>query len=164
MPTAEERACLSMGLLTEGFRFGWPLALELALSANRLDDAARLLKVVVDEPPGHVPPYLKAQLARYTGLVRAALDDHETVEADLHRAITILTDLDYAYWLARTKADLGHWLTARGRRDEAEPLLTEAVATFTQLAAKPDLDKTRSSLVDAGVRAEHGGGHLPDEA
>jgi tetratricopeptide (TPR) repeat protein len=139
MPEAEERACLSMGLLTE-------------------------LKVVVDEPPGHVPPYLKAQLARYTGLVRAARDDHETVEADLHRAITILADLDYAYWLARTKADLGHWLTARGRRDEAEPLLTEAVDTFTQLAAQPDLDKARSSLVDAGVRAEHGGGHLPDEA
>ncbi|HLK95284.1 MAG TPA: adenylate/guanylate cyclase domain-containing protein [Nocardioidaceae bacterium] len=160
---AEETACLSMGLLTEGFRFGWPLALDLALSADRLDDAARLLMLVADEPPGHVPPYLRAQLARYTALIHAARDDHDTVEADLHRAITIFADLDYAYWLARTKADLAHWLTVRGRHDEAEPLLTEAVDTFTRLSAQPDLDTARSSLVDAGVGAEHDSGRRPGE-
>ncbi|MEJ7708068.1 MAG: hypothetical protein WKF82_12855 [Nocardioidaceae bacterium] len=74
--------------VAEGFRLGWPLALEASLAAGRLDDAQHLLALVADAPKGHVPPYLRAQLARYTALVHAAQDQHDTVEADLRQAIT----------------------------------------------------------------------------
>ncbi|MBA3281744.1 MAG: tetratricopeptide repeat protein, partial [Acidimicrobiia bacterium] len=142
LAAAEQATRLSTGVRGEGFRFSWPLAVEAALAAHRLDDAARLLALVGDAPKGHVPPYLRAELARYTALLHAAHGDHDTVQADLRRALSILTDLDYPYWLARTQADLASWLSDRNRPDEAQPLLTEAADTFTRLGARPDLDKT----------------------
>jgi class 3 adenylate cyclase/predicted ATPase len=154
LAAAEQATRLSVGLRTDGFRHGWPLALEAALAGGRLVEAAQLLTLVRDQPPGHVPPYLRAQLARYTGLIHAARDHHDTVEADLRRAIAILADLDYAYWLARAKADLADWLIAQGRRHEAEPLGTEAVATFAQLGARTDFDKESLFFVNAGVGPE----------
>jgi hypothetical protein len=140
---AEQAAFSGVRLRSEGFRWGWPLAMEGALAADRSDDAVRLLGSVGDAPRGHVPPYLRAQLARYTALLNTARDQHDTVEADLREAITILTDLDYAYWLARAQADLAGWLTTQHRSDEAEPLLAAATATFIRLGARPDLDKAR---------------------
>jgi tetratricopeptide (TPR) repeat protein len=136
----------SMGMRVEGFRWGWPLAMEAALSADRADAAAELLRLVGDEAPGHVPPFLRAQLARYTALVHAGQNQHDTVEADLRRAITILTDLGYVYWLARARADLAGWLAAHGRSDEAAPLLTDAVDCLTRLGARPDLDRIRPAV------------------
>jgi len=141
----------SFGMRAEGFRFGWPLALEASLAAGRLDDAEHLLVMVADAPKGHVPPYLRAQLARYTALVHAAQNQHDTVEADLRDAIASLTELGYPYWLACTQADLARWLITQGRPGEAEPLLAAAIDTFTHLRAQPDLDKTLSLVTaDAG--------------
>jgi tetratricopeptide (TPR) repeat protein len=145
LANAGEEARNYLGFRTEGFRWAWPLALEAALAAGRLDDAAGLLAPVADAPVGHVPPYLRAQLARYTALLNAARHQDDTVEADLRQAITILTDLDYAYWLARAEADLADWLITRHRPDDAEPLLAAATDTFSRLGAQPDLDRTRAT-------------------
>jgi tetratricopeptide (TPR) repeat protein len=145
LQTAGEATRSSLGFRTEGFRWAWPLALEAALAADRLDDAGQLLALVREAPKGHVPPYLKAQLARYTALLDAAQHRHDTVEADLREAITILTDLNYTYWLARAQADLAAWLTTQHRPDDAQPLLAAATDTFTRLGAQPDLDKARAT-------------------
>lgn len=140
---AAEAVRVSGGMRTEGFRSAWPLALEAALAADLLDEASRLLAIVGDAPKGHVPPYLRAQHARYRALIAAANNLHDTVQTDLRSAIDILTDLDYPYWRARAEADLATWLTTHNRPDEAQPLLTSAVDTFTRLKAQPDLDRTR---------------------
>jgi hypothetical protein len=115
--------------------------MEAALAADRLEDAAGLLALVGAAPKGHVPSYLRAQFARYTALLNAAHNHHDTVEVDLRQAITILTDLDYAYWLARAQADLAAWLVTRNRTDEAQSLLGAATDTFTRLALNPTLTR-----------------------
>jgi hypothetical protein len=145
LEVAGEEARHSLGFRTDGFRWAWPLALQAALAAGRLDDAAQLLALVGGAPKGHVPPYLQAQLARYTALLNAAHHQHDTVEADLRQAISAFADLDYAYWLARAEADLAAWLITQDRHDEAEPLLAAATDTFSRLGAQPDLDRTRAT-------------------
>jgi class 3 adenylate cyclase/tetratricopeptide (TPR) repeat protein len=131
------------GLRSEGFRWGWPQAIEAALTLERFDKVGELLALVADAPRGHVPPYLRAQLAHYRGLRDAALGRHDTVEADLNTAVRLLEGLGYPYWLARAQADLAHWLISQDRRDDAEPLLAAAGETFTRLGAQPELDKLR---------------------
>lgn len=131
------------GMLSDGFRLAWPLAMEAALAASRVDEAESLLALVADAPRGHVPPYLRAQLARCRALAAAARGDHDSVEVDLRHAVDAFRELGYPYWLARVQSDLGSWLVDQGRADEAEPLLTEAAETFTRLGALPDLDRLK---------------------
>jgi tetratricopeptide (TPR) repeat protein len=133
----------------DGVRLGWPLALDAALAAGDLDEADHLLAMVTEAPRGHVPPYLWAQLAHYRALTRAARADPTDVETDLQRAIAAMQGLGYPYWTARTQADLGRWLVAHGRPEDAGPLLTESVDTFARLGARGDLERTRP-LVSAG--------------
>jgi tetratricopeptide (TPR) repeat protein len=127
----------------DGIRLGWPLALEAALAAGDLDAADQLLAMVTDAPRGHVPPYLWAQQAHYRALTRAARADSTDVETDLRHAIDALHGMGYPYWTARAQADLGRWLIAQGRTDDAGPLLTESVSTFSRLGAELDLQKTQ---------------------
>ena len=141
------------GMGSDGFRLSWPLALRAALGADRVDEAESLLRMVADAPLGHVPPYLRAELARYRGLVNATRGCHDTVEADLREAIAILTDLGYPYWLALTQIDLARWLIDQGRAADAKALVDEAVATFTRLGARPAFDAATDLVVDLGAAA-----------
>jgi tetratricopeptide (TPR) repeat protein len=137
------------GVRSEGVRLAWPLAMECALEINRLDEAESLLAFVADQPVGRIPPYLRAQLARYRALVHIEKGDADTVEADLKQAVTNFTDLGYRYWLARAQADLARWLVNGGRPADAEPLLAEAIEVFALLGAEPDLKQL--SPVRAGA-------------
>lgn len=140
---AAHEALQAFGMLCEGFRLAWPLAMEAALSAGRLTEAAELLELVANAPKGHVPPYLRAQLARYRALLNAAQGEPGDVEANLREAVDALQKLGYAYWLARAQSDLGRWLGGQGRQAEAEPLLADAAETFTRLGATPDLQRVQ---------------------
>jgi len=131
---------------SDGFRLGWPLALRAALESGDVETAESLLGLVDGVPVGHVPPYLRAELAHFRALTHAAAGNHDTVEADLHQAMSLLSDLGYPYWLALTQIDLARWLIDRGRAAEVGSLVTDAVETFTRLGAQPALDATARLL------------------
>jgi tetratricopeptide (TPR) repeat protein len=147
LTTASAAVHHAMGLHVDAFRFAWPVAIEAALAVQRPDEARRLLALVAGAPPGHVPPYLRAQLSRYTALLDAAEDNAEDVETNLRRAIATLTDLAYPYWLGRAQFDLASWLIHQHREDEVECLLAEARKIFSGLRAGPDLDAVEELLV-----------------
>ena len=133
-----------LGFRSESFRLAWPMALEAALIAGDVDEAQSLLAIVADAPPGHVPPYLRAQLSRYRALAAIARAvSTSQIEADLRSAADALRELGYLYWLARAQADLGRWLAGEGRSAEAEPMLSEAHEVLTELGALPDLERLR---------------------
>jgi class 3 adenylate cyclase/tetratricopeptide (TPR) repeat protein len=146
LAVAREACGAEPNFRTEGFRWGWPLALEAAIRTERSDEIKALLALVAEAPKGHVPPYLQAQLAHYRALYNATEGRHETVEADLRSAIEILAKLGYPYWLARTQADLARWLMTMQRAGEADPLLADVVEVFTRLGAQPDLDRARALM------------------
>jgi tetratricopeptide (TPR) repeat protein len=139
-------AIQALGASNEAVRYAWPDTLQAALALERHDDARRLLALLADQPPGHIPPYLEAQFARGRGLIAAAAGQHDAVEGDLNAAVAALRALGYPYWLAVAQTDLAAWLVDRGRGDEAAPLLDEAIATLRSLGAVPELARAQSVI------------------
>jgi hypothetical protein len=136
----------------DSVRDGWPDTLHTALRVARHTDARRLIALLADLPPGHVPPYLRAQLARGQALLNAAEGRHDTVEHDLNTAIDAFEALGYPYWHAVAETDLAAWLLDQHRPDEAGPLLTHATATLTPLRATPALARAHALAPTATTR------------
>jgi len=65
-----------------------------------------------------------------------------------------LRSLELPFYLAVVQLEHGEWLTARGRPDDAQPLLAEARDTFERLEALPWLE--RVDVVAPGAAAEVG--------
>ena len=101
-----DEAIGKLGLANESIRYAWPDMLEAALELGRIDRARELVTLLADEPPGHVPPFLRSQLARGRALTNAAAGDHDAVEAGLTAAIDGFRSLGYPYWLAEAQLDL----------------------------------------------------------
>jgi class 3 adenylate cyclase/tetratricopeptide (TPR) repeat protein len=140
IPVAIETEAASI----EAVRNGWPIAVRAALELDRIDNASRLLTLLEAQPPGHVPPYLRAELANLNGLLAAAEGRQEDVEAPLRDSIDQLRDLAYPYWLAVAQTDLAAWLIDRERGGEASALVDEAVAALRALGAKPTLGRAEA--------------------
>jgi tetratricopeptide (TPR) repeat protein len=128
----------------ENMRIAWPATMDAAFRVGRLDAARDLLGVLEERPPGHIPPYLNAQLARGRALLAAAEGRHDAVEADLIRTANLMRDFDYPYWLAVSQLDLAEWLIGQARRAEVDSLLEEAVEILGPLGAVPALARAQS--------------------
>jgi hypothetical protein len=138
------RTIQALGASHDSVRDAWPDALDAALALGRLDEGAALVSLLAEQPPGHIPPYLAAQLARGRALVAAADGGHDAVEADLGSAIAGFRELRYPYWLAVTNTDLANWLIGQDRQSEAAPLLDDAIGSLTSLAAAPALARAET--------------------
>jgi hypothetical protein len=133
----------------------WPDTLHAALRLGRHEDAHHVIGMLADLPPGHIPPYLRAQLARGRALLNAAEGHHDTVEPDLNTAIDAFDTLGYPYWRAVTQSDLAGWLIDQQRADDANPLLDRAIITLQQLRATPALTRAQAiSRTATGPLAE----------
>ena len=141
------------GPSSQASRIGFPCALDAALGLGRSDEAAGLLSVLADRPPGHIPPFLRAQLARGRGLLAAADGDVATAEAQLGIAIERLASLAYPYWLALARTDLAGVLLDDRRPDEARSALEDATAVLAQLRALPALARAEGLLAGLSIPA-----------
>jgi class 3 adenylate cyclase/tetratricopeptide (TPR) repeat protein len=145
----------TFGVTNEAIREVWPETLDAALTLGRLEQAHALVDFITDQPPGHVPPFLRAHRTRGQGLLAAAEGRSDTVEASLRAAVDSFAALGYRYWLARAETDLAVWLIDRDRRVEAIPLLERAADTQQSLGAAPALAHIRRLMApqsDALVR------------
>ncbi len=140
------RAMDTLGPSTDAVRQTWPDALQSALQLGRIEDAKALLTLLDARPPGHVPPYLRAQLVRGRALIAAAEGRDDAVERDLRAAIDTFRELDYRYWKAVAQTDLGDWLASREEPREAAALLADASAALLSLGATPALGRAQELL------------------
>jgi class 3 adenylate cyclase/predicted ATPase len=125
----------SLGL-EDDFMHLWPPLVLAALAAHDLELADRLMQPVANAPEGAVPPAVRAQFLRLRGLIGAARgNDVMAVEADLRAGAEALADFGAVVHAGRAYEELGRWLAASGRPDEAESALTEARATYEQIGA-----------------------------
>ncbi len=136
-------AVAALGPSNEAVRTAWPATLEAALQLGRLADAHRLVALLAEQPPGHIPPYLSAQLARGRALIYAAEGRHDAVEAELVAAIAAFGELGYRYWLGVAQTDLAQWLIGQGGGEAASALLEEAITIFQSLGAAPAAARAR---------------------
>ena len=100
------RSIETFGPAHESVRHAWPDTLQAALDLGRLQTAREVVSLIADQPPGYVPPYLRAQLARGRALTNWAAGEPNEVEADLIAAIDGLRALGYPFWLACARTDL----------------------------------------------------------
>ena len=136
----------SFGLRNDMFRELWPDVMDATLTLARHDQADELLTLLANRPLGHVPPYLRAQLARYRARLAAARGQHQQVDADFTAAERILGELEYPYWLALAQLDHAAWLIDQQRPEIARPRIVEAIATLDRLHAQPALSRARDLL------------------
>ena len=141
------------GPSSQASRISFPCALEAALELGRTDEAGELLSLLAQRPPGHVPPYLRAQVARGAGLLAAAAGDLATAEGQLRAAIERLAALAYPYWLARAQTDLASVLIDDHRAPEARVLLDEAITVLKDLRAAPALERAENLLAGLPIVA-----------
>jgi hypothetical protein len=144
--TTVGQAVQAVGPLHESLRLLWPDTLDAAIASGRTDIAAELVEMFESEPRGRLSPYLRAELHRGRGLVAAARDVHDEVEAQLTAAVADLRSLGYPYPLARAQIDLAAWMIGQGRQAEATKVLADAVAALTPLRAAPLLGRASELL------------------
>jgi class 3 adenylate cyclase/tetratricopeptide (TPR) repeat protein len=133
--------------IDDDFALFWPLGVEGALAANRLDEAARLIAYVASAPPGHVPHYLAAQLKRLEALLAIAEGHGEHADEALAVAAEELRRFGAPFWSARASLERGQWLHDSGRAAEAVPLFVEALRVFTELGAQPWRERLPAHVV-----------------
>jgi tetratricopeptide (TPR) repeat protein len=139
----------AQGISMQGPKLGLIHALESVHALGRHAKANELLEIVDDLPPGFRPPLFEATAHRFRALLAGddpGADRHFTAAAAQLRA------LELPFHLAVVQLEHGEWLTARGRPDDAQPLLAEARDAFERLQAQPWLD--RVNAVAPGAAAE----------
>ena len=141
------------GPSSQASRIAFPCALEAALGLGRTGDAADLLSLLAERPPGHIPPYLRAHLDRGAGLLAAAAGDLATAETQLGLAIERLDSLAYPYWLAVAQTDLAAVLLDDRRPDEARSLLENSTRILKELRALPALGRAEGLLAGVSIPA-----------
>ena len=117
------------------------VAIDSALTLGDHETAERLLGRIDELKPGQLPPSLRAQSFRFRARLSAARGEHERAEAGFEAAERIFREFGLVYWLAVAQLEHAEWLSAAGRRPDAEPHLAEARATFERLEAAPWLER-----------------------
>jgi tetratricopeptide (TPR) repeat protein len=129
-----DRMRIEIGVRNESLRPTWVAAMEALLHLDDLAAAEELRSVVTDLPPGFVPPYLKAEAARFGARIAAARGDAEGAAAGFAEAEEALDALGYRYWVARCRLDHAEWLVADDAVQAME-LAGQAAETFDGLGA-----------------------------
>jgi tetratricopeptide (TPR) repeat protein len=118
-------------------------------AASELDDVAALeeLTALVDQlTPAEATPLMRGQAARFAGLVAAKRGDLPAAEELLDAAIALMRELGYPYELGKALLDRGESLRDGDRIEESIPFLDEARAIFTDLGARPLLERAEGAL------------------
>jgi tetratricopeptide (TPR) repeat protein len=129
------------GTLSFGVKLAFAFGLEAAVTLGDEAVVDALLGELEAIPPGHTSPALRAIGARFSARRAAIRDDAVTVDAGFSAAEEIYRSIPSPLELAATQVEHAEWLAARGRADEAEPLLGEAEALWGRLRAAPWLER-----------------------
>jgi class 3 adenylate cyclase/tetratricopeptide (TPR) repeat protein len=128
-------------------------AIEAAFDAGEFHRIEELLTSIEALSPGELTGSLDAQAARFRARLDAARGQDEGVDGSFRRAQAIFREFGIPFYLGVAELEHAEWLASQGRRDEAEPLLAEALEIFERLEAKPWLERAARVGVDAEVPA-----------
>jgi len=135
---------LAMQVVEEIYRFGgrsddfshfWAAAAEVAVETGAREAWFRLLELAGDEHE-HVPMALRAHRTRFDALWAVAEDPRQdAVEQRLRAAVELYEKWGSRVHAAKSRADLGLWLTGAGRLEEGAEMREQAAAVYEELGA-----------------------------
>jgi len=111
-------------------------AVEALLALGRTAEVADLIEQAGRRFGAGSQPTVEAQVLRWTARLTERRADAEPAEL-FRRAIDAFDRLGRPFWLAATRLELGEWLIAQGRDEEAVVEVERARDTFTDLGAEP---------------------------
>jgi class 3 adenylate cyclase/predicted ATPase len=119
----------------------WVEQFDAAFALEDLELVDDLLHEFAALQPVQVSRFLEAHAARASARLAAARGEQSEVEQPFKTAQGIFREYGIPFWLAVTQLEHAEWLTAQGRRGDAEPLLAEAGDRFERLGATPWLER-----------------------
>jgi class 3 adenylate cyclase/predicted ATPase len=147
------RDVATLGATSQPIRFAFAEALESALALGDLAKVDELIARIEALRPRERTAFLRAQAARFRGLVAAAREGHDGVEQGFKTAEQIFREYGMPFRLAVVQLEHAEWLVGESRAEEAEPLLTEAREIFERLEARPWLERAHRATPAAQVAA-----------
>jgi DNA-binding CsgD family transcriptional regulator len=118
-----------------------------AIRAGRRKEGQDLLERALSHIDGTASPRLGQLIARARGL----LADPARSGACLRTALADPAGEQWPFERAQLRLDYGEWLRRRRRINDAKPVLTEALATFRRLGARPWAQRAETELRACGV-------------
>jgi class 3 adenylate cyclase len=137
----------SVGIAYEAVKEAFVVAVEAALALNDIARAEELLALVDTLPPGGSPQFLQAHSARFRARLASRRGAPEEADRLFEHANSVFRALALPFYFAVTLLEHGEVLLAQDRRQDSEPLLTEAREIFERLDAKPWLERTARTLL-----------------
>jgi class 3 adenylate cyclase/predicted ATPase len=137
----------ALGITHAAVKEAFVTAVEAALEQDDVATAEDLLASVEGLHDGQVSQFVRAQSTRFRAKLAARNGEPADVERLCKRAAALFREMTMPFHLAVTLLEQGEWLVAEGRRDEADPLLSEAREIFERLGAKPWLERAQASRV-----------------
>jgi hypothetical protein len=126
---------------SQDMKTAFPVALDAALVLGDRRRADQLLDQIETTPPGHQPPFLRAQTFRFRARLAATGGDDPQATAGFEAAASAFREPNMPFWLAVTLTEHGEWLVGEGRFEEGEELLGESREIFDRLEARPWLER-----------------------
>ena len=141
----------------DGVRWAWPMAGDAALMLGDKTAVERLLCLLDQYRPGHIPPVLRAEQQRIRARLLAAESDPGALES-FEAAVQAFRQLGSPYHLAVGLLDQAEYVANLGDAQKATDLASEAVAIADRLAAQPlALRAARFAVADGGHPAASAG-------
>jgi class 3 adenylate cyclase/tetratricopeptide (TPR) repeat protein len=131
----------SVGPDHPAFKQAIAAGLESALALDDLGRVSEVFERVRGFTPAQRSPFVEAQLARYDAHAATRKGDTEAADRHFGRTTALLREIGARFHLAGASLEHAECLSASGRDEEAEPLLTEAREIFEQLRAAPWLER-----------------------
>jgi hypothetical protein len=118
-----------------------------AVRADRRMEGSDLIEQAIGRIDGRASARLEQLIARARGILAGP----DAAEAHFDKALADPAGNRWPFERAQLRLDHGEWLRRRRRINDAKAVLTEALGTFRQLAARSWAERAQSELRACGV-------------
>jgi class 3 adenylate cyclase/tetratricopeptide (TPR) repeat protein len=145
--------------LMHGVKQSFVTAGEACLARGDGEALWRMLKALDEEGAGDSSPWLRAERARFEARLTALEGQSERAAAGLEHAARSLRPLRMPFRLAVVLLEHGELLASQGAGDEALRLLYQSGEIFTELKARPWLERIQAISPGRTAEEESVGAH-----
>src|SRR4029077_7121647 len=139
---------------SDASRWAFTESVESAFAVGDLQAVRRQLASAAARRSVTGTQIMQVHAIRFHARLDALEGRYAEVQRTLLAAIAMFQQRQMPFWVAVTRLELGEWMVQRGRRDEAEGLLSDARGSFVELAASPWIERVDATAADAGATSE----------
>jgi tetratricopeptide (TPR) repeat protein len=127
------------------------MALTDAAAQSRDNDALRKYAPRLEELATRDDHKLYLAIAnRALGIAHRLAGEHTQAESRLKQALDAFNELGTPWQIGRTLYELGELAATQSKKSKARDYLTQALAQFETLKARPDIDLTQAAMKQLG--------------